>query len=94
MYPVLLFDGDCAFCTASVNELLTSAPRAQRSSPWQQADLATLGVSEWACQESIQWFAAPGCAADAGPGGGRGVAVWVSALAGRREVDAAARDHS
>ena len=58
MYPILLFDGDCAFCTASVNFLKRYIrPRAQITA-WQRADLAELAVSEQECQKSIQWFAA------------------------------------
>lgn len=63
MYPILLFDGDCAFCTASVNFLKRYIrPRAQITA-WQRADLAELAVSEQECQKSIQWFAEPGSAA-------------------------------
>ena len=62
MYPILLFDGDCAFCTASVNYLKRYIrPRAQITA-WQRADLAELAVSEQECQKSIQWFAEPGSA--------------------------------
>ena len=60
MYPILLFDGDCAFCTASVNFLQRYIRPKARIIAWQRADLATLGVSEQECRESIQWFAAPG----------------------------------
>ena len=62
MYPILLFDGDCAFCTASVHFLKRYIrPRAQITA-WQRADLAELAVSEQECQKSIQWFAEPGSA--------------------------------
>lgn len=62
MYPILLFDGDCAFCTASVDFLKRYVrPRAQITA-WQRADLADLAVSEQECQKSIQWFAEPGSA--------------------------------
>ena len=60
MYPILLFDGDCAFCTASVNFLQRYIRPKVRIIAWQRADLGTLGVSEQECRESIQWFAAPG----------------------------------
>ena len=50
MYPILLFDGDCAFCTASVNFLKRYIrPRAQITA-WQRADLAELAVSEQECR--------------------------------------------
>ena len=60
MYPVLLFDGDCAFCTASVNFLTRHIRPKALIIAWQHADLVAFGVSEQECQESIQWFAEPG----------------------------------
>jgi len=60
MYPILLFDGDCAFCTASVDFLKRYIKPNARVVPWQHADLDSLGVSEQECQESIQWFAVEG----------------------------------
>ena len=75
MYPVLLFDGDCAFCTAGGNvPTRYTRPRAQIIAR-QRADLTALGVREQEglerqacrecqegreCQESIQWFVGPG----------------------------------
>jgi predicted DCC family thiol-disulfide oxidoreductase YuxK len=52
---ILVFDGDCAFCTASAS--FTSRwiqPRAQIV-PWQQLDLASLGLTAAACADAIQW---------------------------------------
>lgn len=52
--PVLVFDGDCGFCT-------TWARRWQRWSglahvePWQFLDLADLGLTEEACNSAVQW---------------------------------------
>ncbi|MFM2437242.1 MAG: hypothetical protein RLZ55_41, partial [Actinomycetota bacterium] len=51
---------DCAFCTASVTFLERFIRPRARITAWQHADLAALGVSVPACQESIQWIAAPG----------------------------------
>lgn len=60
MYPILLFDGDCAFCTASANFLKRRIrPRADIIA-CQHADLDALGVTPRQCQESIQWLASPG----------------------------------
>ena len=66
VYPILLFDGDSAFCTASGNVLTRYIrPRVQIIA-WRRADLTALGVSTQecresrACQESIQWFGGPG----------------------------------
>lgn len=60
MYPILLFDGDCAFCTASVDFLKRYVRPRAKITAWQRADLDSLGVSAQECQRSIQWFAAPG----------------------------------
>ena len=43
--PVLIFDGDCAFCTTWVNRLEAWLPRPVRSLPWQWADLDALGLT-------------------------------------------------
>ena len=46
MNPILLFDGDCAFCTAGGNVLALYTSPSAWITAWQQADLDTLGVSE------------------------------------------------
>lgn len=57
--PLLVFDGDCGFCT-------TSARFGQRVlglehvEPWQFLDLASLGVTEAECQEAVQFVAEDG----------------------------------
>jgi predicted DCC family thiol-disulfide oxidoreductase YuxK len=43
--PLLVFDGDCAFCTTWVNRLEAWLPRPVRSIPWQWADLDELGLT-------------------------------------------------
>lgn len=60
--PVLLFDGDCAFCSSSVRVLLRlrRSPADYAVEPWQQVDLGPLGVTEQACTEAVQWVAADG----------------------------------
>jgi predicted DCC family thiol-disulfide oxidoreductase YuxK len=63
VFPVLLYDGDCAFCTSSVNVLRRHVrPRADLQ-PWQRADLEHLGVSAEQCRTSIQWISSPGAPA-------------------------------
>ena len=61
MYPILLFhgDGDWAFDTTSVNVLTRYIRPRSQIIAWQRAELTALGVSEKACQASIQWFAGP-----------------------------------
>jgi predicted DCC family thiol-disulfide oxidoreductase YuxK len=59
-FPVLLFDGDCGFCTASVQWLERWVRPTARIIAWQFADLAALGVDVQDCTTSIQWVTAPG----------------------------------
>jgi predicted DCC family thiol-disulfide oxidoreductase YuxK len=63
--PLLVFDGDCGFCT-------TSARRGQRwlgldhVEPWQFLDLAALGLTEEECDRAVQWVDTDGghCSAE------------------------------
>lgn len=62
--PLLIFDGDCGFCT-------TSARTGQRwlglenVEPWQFLDLDTLPVTEDQCRAAVQWVGADGTVASA-----------------------------
>jgi len=53
--PLLIFDGDCGFCT-------TSARAGQRwlhlehVEPWQFLDLEPLGVTQEQCLQAVQWI--------------------------------------
>ncbi|MEO6885288.1 MAG: DUF393 domain-containing protein [Jatrophihabitantaceae bacterium] len=52
--PVLVYDGDCAFCTKSVR--LAEHLRADADViAWQFADLAALGLTEAQANDSVQW---------------------------------------
>jgi predicted DCC family thiol-disulfide oxidoreductase YuxK len=53
--PVLVYDGDCAFCTRSVRFLERYVFRRPRIVPWQQTDLAPLGLTTEMCQTAVQW---------------------------------------
>ena len=50
---VLLYDGDCAFCTRCAG-LLERIGTAAEIVPWQFADLAELGVTEAQATEAVQ----------------------------------------
>ncbi len=54
---LLIFDGDCGFCTTSARFLSRWVDRHQRYDvkPWQQLDLAPLGVTEADCIEAAQF---------------------------------------
>jgi predicted DCC family thiol-disulfide oxidoreductase YuxK len=57
--PVLLYDGDCAFCTRCAGLLERIGPEAEIV-PWQFADLAELGVTEDQATEAVQWVGSDG----------------------------------
>ena len=52
--PVLVYDGDCAFCTSSARLLEKIGPAAEIVA-WQQTDLDALGLSEEAAAAAVQW---------------------------------------
>ncbi len=43
--PLLVFDGDCAFCTTWVRRLQSVLPRFPEAEPWQWLDLEELDLS-------------------------------------------------
>ncbi len=54
-FPVLLFDGDCGFCTMSVDFMKRwIRPRATILA-WQFADLDALQLTEAQCTQAVQW---------------------------------------
>jgi predicted DCC family thiol-disulfide oxidoreductase YuxK len=52
--PVLVFDGDCAFCTSCVRALERIGPDAEIVA-WQLTDLAELGLTEQQAIDAVQW---------------------------------------
>lgn len=57
--PVLLYDGDCAFCTWCAGLLERIGPDAEIVA-WQLTDLAALGVTEEQAIEAVQWVEVDG----------------------------------
>jgi len=55
--PVLVFDGDCSFCSSSARFLAHWVVRGRSTSiePWQRLDLAELGLTPEQCQAAVQW---------------------------------------
>ncbi|MDY7105799.1 MAG: DUF393 domain-containing protein [Actinomycetota bacterium] len=56
--PILVFDGDCGFCTASarwIERRLTDG--GARVRPWQELDLAALGLTLDDVTEQAWWIA-------------------------------------
>jgi predicted DCC family thiol-disulfide oxidoreductase YuxK len=54
--PTLVFDGDCAFCTSSVQWIKRWCQPAVRFVPWQQLDLAAHGLTEEQVTSAVQWL--------------------------------------
>jgi predicted DCC family thiol-disulfide oxidoreductase YuxK len=59
MRPVLVFDGDCAFCTSCARLLERIGPQA-RVAAWQVADLDELGITAAQAAEAVRWVEADG----------------------------------
>lgn len=57
--PLLVFDGDCGFCTTSANAA-TRWLGLEHVEPWQFLDLASLGLTAEQCTAAVQWVAADG----------------------------------
>lgn len=53
--PVLLYDGDCAFCTSCARLVERRLGPDAEIIAWQFADLADLGVSEEQAADAVQW---------------------------------------
>jgi predicted DCC family thiol-disulfide oxidoreductase YuxK len=58
--PVLVFDGDCAFCSSAVEFLRDRIRSDVDYVPWQHLDLAGAGLTEDACLQSVQWLPVAG----------------------------------
>lgn len=57
--PVLVYDGDCAFCTSCARLLERIGPEAEIVA-WQLTDLGALGLTEEQAAAAVQWVSADG----------------------------------
>jgi predicted DCC family thiol-disulfide oxidoreductase YuxK len=57
--PVLLFDGDCAFCTSCARLLERIGPEAEIAA-WQVSDLDELGVTAAQAAQAVRWIESDG----------------------------------
>jgi len=60
--PILVFDGDCGFCTTSARFLARRVigGRPAAVAPWQRLDLAGLGLTPDQCAAAVQWVGKDG----------------------------------
>lgn len=66
--PVLVHDGDCAFCATSARfaaRALRRDPGDFAVEPWQHLDLDAYGLTAHACTDALQWVAADGTVSSA-----------------------------
>lgn len=52
--PLLIFDGDCAFCTRCVQFIERRIRRHPRIQSWQKSDLPALGLTQEQCETAVQ----------------------------------------
>lgn len=69
---VLVFDGDCGFCSSCARFLERRVAGGRGGMPfsvvpWQRADLAALGLTEAQCREAVQWVDGRGQVAAGAP---------------------------
>ncbi len=57
---VLVFDGDCGFCTWSAERLRRWSTDELAIVPWQRADLAGMGLTAEECAEAVRCIAPDG----------------------------------
>jgi predicted DCC family thiol-disulfide oxidoreductase YuxK len=57
--PVLVYDGDCAFCTSCAHALAKIGPDAEIVA-WQLTDLVSLGLTEQQAADAVQWVEVDG----------------------------------
>ncbi|MER5572265.1 thiol-disulfide oxidoreductase DCC family protein [Streptomyces massasporeus] len=60
MRPVLIFDGDCGFCTTSVDVVQRLVRPRCEVVAWQHADLESLGVTEERARHEALWVTPTG----------------------------------
>jgi predicted DCC family thiol-disulfide oxidoreductase YuxK len=53
--PLLIFDGDCSFCTSSATWIEHRLPSGTRVEPWQRVDLGAIGLTESDVTTAAYW---------------------------------------
>lgn len=63
---VLVYDGECGFCSTSARLLVRWVPTRADVVPWQRADLEALDLTPEQCEASVQWVDGSSHASGAG----------------------------
>jgi predicted DCC family thiol-disulfide oxidoreductase YuxK len=58
--PVLIYDGDCAFCSSSVRFIERRLGTHPTCKPWQWLNLDAFGVTQDECERAVQFIATDG----------------------------------
>jgi predicted DCC family thiol-disulfide oxidoreductase YuxK len=58
--PLLVYDGDCAFCTRAVNVIRDRIAPDVDFEPWQRLPLSELGLTERQVDRAVQWIGTDG----------------------------------
>ena len=53
--PIVVYDGECAFCRCSVRWATRRLRVDVRYVAWQEIDVASLGLTVESCREAVQW---------------------------------------
>lgn len=76
--PLLVFDGDCGFCTTSATWIARRLARHDGADaalvPWQHTDLAALGTTQERATQEVLWVPAVGGRVH---GGADAIACWL-----------------
>ena len=58
MRPLMIFDGDCAFCTTSANFMRRRIRPRCDIEPWQRTDIEAFGLTPAECTTAVQFVTA------------------------------------
>ena len=58
--PVIIYDGDCAFCSSSIRTLQRLIPRSPTMIPYQFVNPADYGLTLEQCERALQYVAPDG----------------------------------
>lgn len=58
--PILVYDGDCGFCSACVRLIRRRIHPGVRAVPWQRTDLSQLGATRQQAERAVLWVSRDG----------------------------------